>query len=240
LRHPLVLRLGQALRRGGGIASHGIQDVVELFLGRADDVAVHIAYRHLALQLNHGQRRGNDTRSVLLISPEGGESFAESSRLLASNFAHVRRAPVLLVDLESRVESNDATEPSRNRLGLMQLLHQEDPSLDGVVERTSDPDVHFLPVGQALTRGDARIDEGRAMRRFLATAKTQYDFVIIHGGSLLHDSLPLALAPHAGRVLLCSRENRTRLADLDAARKSLELSRVKDIGYVMIRQRRSR
>lgn len=198
-------------------------------------------YQHLALQLSYEQRRPTDTRAALLISPDSTTRIAQSSLLLARNLAQVLRKRVLLVELSSESPEIACLLGCPQRRGLFEFLADPTLSLDELVVGTTADNVAFLPAGSnrsVLTNAPTTSHDVVNIRALLQAARETFDFTLLYGGSLLEDSMALAVAPHVGRVLLASIENETRLSDLEAVQKSLELCRVKNLAQLLIRSPR--
>ena len=89
-----------------------------------------------------------------------------------------------------------------------------------------------------VSGGDAHLKTGDtsgwiASEIISAPPGYRYDFVLLSGGSVLDDSMALALAPHVGGVLLLVVENKTTVEGLDAAQDALSLCKARKVGLVL-------
>ncbi|MCG8428772.1 MAG: hypothetical protein MI754_15565 [Chromatiales bacterium] len=196
-------------------------------------------YQHLALQLNHEQRRTDDSRALLLVSPDQSvKQAAEAVLEITSSLAKVLCSPVLLIDLciEHSVLANMlSVSPGR---GLREKLQDQSISLGETVLGTSDPNIYFLPAGLDRSQFSNGINNKHDVVNIgplLKETKERYAYTVLFGGSILNDPISLAVAPHVGRVLLTVVENKTSIADLKASHKSFQLSRVKNVAHILLR-----
>ena len=87
--------------------------------------------------------------------------------------------------------------------------------------------MHYLPAGTSRPASTDNLD------KLLGYAESHYDFVLLVGGSVLSDSLSLAVAPWAGCVLLLVTQNETRVDDLDNAQSALSYCKAKKVGMLL-------
>jgi Mrp family chromosome partitioning ATPase len=188
-------------------------------------------YRRLALQLHYGLPRSEKLRSALLVTPEGSSVSAQSSLGLATSLADELKRSVLLVDASAR--SADATRilGCSGERGLAEFLAEPSLCVAALTFETTDSRVSFLPAGDtSACEGDP---PSQRLSALFQAASRDYDFVLFSGGSVLAESMALALAPLVGCVLLIARENETSLDDLDAAQQALDLCQARKIGLVL-------
>lgn len=194
-------------------------------------------YRRLALQLRHELFDAGLPRSILLTQPSRSTLPARAALLLAYSLAEELGQSVLLVDA-------CGTQPDLSRLlgcehlpGYAQQLASADPSQLQHLQRTSHPRVHFMPCGTGLPAHAGRSDA--ALAPFLAGALAGHDLVLVHGGSVLHDTVALSVAPHVSLALMLPVENESLVADLDAAQKALRFCKARQLAVVMLTAGRS-
>jgi len=96
---------------------------------------------------------------------------------------------------------------------------------------TSNPLLRFVPAGVAGVAGRTRSPE--QVERAVRTLDDGADFVVLIGGSVLDDTMALAITPHVGSVLLMAFENQTLLADLDQAQRALRFCKARHVGLVI-------
>lgn len=194
-------------------------------------------FRRLAMQLHYDLPREEGGRSVLLVTPDISSLPAYSGALLAQCLAEELRSHVLLVDACRKASDLTRLAEAQGAPGLANYLGDPRITLDAVTVPTRHENVWLLPSGNpsesADTRGAERNTESAGIAALLADAAEKFDFVVLAGGSVLHDSLALAMAPQAGCVLLMAVENQTRLEDLDLAQQSLAFCRPRKIGLLL-------
>jgi hypothetical protein len=95
--------------------------------------------------------------------------------------------------------------------------------------RTTSEHLLFLPGGN--DRQAPLAPESLPAR--VKAAQESFDFVLIHGGSVLEDDSSLPLLPYVGCVLLLIGENQTRIDDLKAAQEALALCKARRVCIVL-------
>lgn len=189
-------------------------------------------YRRLALQLQHELTAAQSPRSVLLAAPNRSVQAAHASPCLAYCLAEELGVSVLLVDASGQDRELTRLLGCEQQPGYSDLLSQADQDPTPWLLPTSHKSVRFLPAGTVPTAAMGRHQD--AIPVLLAQALRGHDFVVLSGGSVLHDTAALAATPHVGTVLLMPVENETLVADLDAAQKALRFCQARHIGVVMV------
>jgi Mrp family chromosome partitioning ATPase len=185
-------------------------------------------YRRIAIQLHYDLPRPDSARSVLLVSPTTSACCALGGLSLASCLAEEIRRPILLIDACPRGPEVSGMLECATMKGFADLLSDPSLPLEELVLSTNHQNVKFLPAGTTTLQPAAP----EAVKTLLKTAEERYDFVLLSGGSVLNDSMALALAPCVGCVLLLAVENETMVEDLDAAQDALSFCRARKVGLV--------
>lgn len=189
-------------------------------------------YRRLALQLQHELAATQSPRSVLLAAPNRSVLAAHASPSLAFCLAEELGLRVLLIDASGHDRELSRALDCEQQSGWSDLLSQASQDPAPMVLPTSHPAVHFLPAGTVPAAAMGRHQD--AIPSLLTRALEGHDFLVLSGGSVLHDTAALAATPHVGTVLLMPVENETLVADLDAAQKALRFCKARHIGVVMV------
>jgi tyrosine-protein kinase Etk/Wzc len=165
------------------------------------------------------------------VTPESYSLSAKSSITLAMSLADELKRPVLLVD--ASLKSAEATRVlgCTGERGLTDFLAETSLSIAELALQTTHPQVSFLPAGTRATSGSPALPE--QLTALFEAIFQDYDFLILSGGSVLNESMALALAPHVGCVLLLAIENETTVDDLDAAQHALDFCRARKVGLVL-------
>lgn len=191
-------------------------------------------YEKLKVMLSLEATR-SDLRSVMLVSALGGEGVSTVTLGLASTMAEGARTGVLVVDL------NSATPDLAGRLGVMprsglgELLAKEVTRSEAIVE-SKVPRLSLL--GQGKIRSDFSHAGSLALfEELVKSARAEFDFVILDGGSL--DTCPDALLV-AGRVdgvILIVQAERTSQDAIREASTRLNAAGANVLGVVLNRRR---
>src|SRR5450755_3225781 len=188
------------------------------------------AYRRLALQLHHDLSRANSPRSALLVTPATSNLCARGTVAVSSCFAEQVRRPVLLIDVCPKHPEATRLLLSDGKPGYAEFLEDPTISLEDLILPTNCNNVSFLPAGSDALRTNPTSSDN--IRALLEAAEARYDYVLLSGGSVLHDPTIFALAPYVGCVLLLVIENQTMMEDLEAAREVLEFCKVRKVGLL--------
>jgi hypothetical protein len=200
------------------------------FWRRAHESDDSAPYRRLALQLHYDLCRPDNPRSVLLVTPNPSRLCAYGSATLACCLADELRRPILLVDACPAAPEASRMLGSAAIRGFSDLLLTPSLPWDDLVLPTSHENVWFLPAG--ATVGPSQAAPPEHIVAVLKAAEARYDFVLVCGGSVLSNTMALAVVPYVGCVLLLAIENQTRVEDLDAAQETLQFCKASKVGLV--------
>lgn len=187
----------------------------------------------LALQLHNDLPRPDHSRSVLLSTPVASHCCVYGGMSLAYCLAKELQQPVLLIDgCPARPQFSQMIDCAVCR-GFSDLLSDPHLTIEECVLATSQRNLSFIAAGTQTGASVAAAADG--VHRLLQAAESQYDFVVLVGGSVLHDPTVLTLVPHVGCVLLLAVEAESRVEDLDAAQHSLSFCRPRKLELVLVR-----
>lgn len=189
-------------------------------------------YRRLAIQLQHELTTAQSPRSILLATPNRSALAAHACPCLAYCLAEELGQSVLLVDASGKDRELSRILGCENQQGYFDLLSRPERDPNDWVLPTSHKGVQFLPAGTMPTEAMGRHQQ--AIPGLLERVLQEHDFVVLSGGSVLHDTAALAATPHVGTVLLMPVENETLVADLDAAQKAVRFCKARHVGVVMV------
>jgi len=197
--------------------------------GSEQDLA---AYRRLALQLHYDLPRPQSDRSVLLVTPTASALCAHGAATLACCLAEEVSRPVLLMDASPGRPDVTRMLDCAARPGFVDFLADPELKLDDLIVPTTHDSVFFLPAGTGPGPSSQPVSRD-GVGALLEAVGSRYDFVLLSGGSVLDNSMALALAPHVGCVLLLVIEQKTTVEDLDAAQDSLCFCKARKVGLVL-------
>jgi hypothetical protein len=210
---------------------------LSLWHGRRRKIDQMASYRRVALQLHYDLQDAGSPRSVLVVLPADVKPDAEAATALACCLADELRKPTLLIDACPRVPAATRKLGCAGAFrGFSELLNPNPPALTDLILHTSHENLSFLPAGAISPTSQSALPG--APERILRESLALFDFVVLAGGSVRHDSLSLALAPLVGSALLSLRENETRKDDLAFAREVLMSCKVRKVGMLLSAQGR--
>ena len=164
---------------------------------------------------------GKNNNSLVLTStvPNEGKSFVSAN--LAIAFANTGKK-VLLVDADMRLGRQHEIFELSNQAGLSNLLVETaGDRLRKYVQKT---EIENLSV---VTRGvtppnPAELIDSKQMEKFIATAKSKYDYVIIDSAPVYNLADSLIISKKADRTMIVCRANKTNIDHVKDGLKSLQ------------------
>ncbi len=188
-------------------------------------------YRTLALRLMHDLPPDTE-RTVLLTEPSSSGLAGTVALWVAKALAAEANRPVLAVDAAGSFSGASAMAGCGQATGFTDFVASDREWESSVLDTDSDL-VSLLPAGQ---NGLSNVGFPEAkVARFLADSASRYGFVVLAGGPVLEDSLPIRLASLVECVLLVAREDSTLRRDLESAQEALSLSKARRAGVVLVK-----
>ena len=174
----------------------------------------------LSAKKKKGQAGRDDRNHVILVTsarPSEGKSFVAMN--LALSIIFDEGLNVLLVDGDVARPSMSKILGLRNDLpGLTDLLLEDDGSLPDVLLREKDKSLSYLAAG-AMVASATDLFGGERMETLVADMAERYAdrIIIFDGPPLLASTEPVALAEHAGQVVMVVDAEKTSRAAVDSA-----------------------
>ena len=164
---------------------------------------------------------GKNNNSLVLTStvPNEGKSFVSAN--LAIAFANTGKK-VLLVDADMRLGRQHEIFELSNQAGLSNLLVET--AGDRQRKYVQKTEIENLSV---VTRGvtppiPAELIDSKQMEKFIATAKSKYDYVIIDSAPVYNLADSLIISKKADRTMIVCRANKTNIDHVKDGLKSLQ------------------
>jgi capsular exopolysaccharide synthesis family protein len=217
--------------RVGPIAPAG-EVQVDPHIVSANDSSSPIAeqYRILRTNLKSLHARGS-CKVILLTSAINGEGKSVTSINLALTFARQENLRVVLVDGDMRRSSVPRWLGLKGRRQGLSTVLQGGELGEALVSLQS-PKLAILPAGPTPEH-PAELLESLAMKRLLATLRSQFDLVILDAPPVLPVTDPGILASQADGVLLVVRAGKTQRKTVIDAREQLKKAKANIMGCVL-------
>lgn len=187
------------------------------------------AYRALRLHVLSALPNGRGS-CLLVTSPRPGEGKSTTAGNLALALARAGRR-VWLVDCNLRHSSLAESFPEVASAGLGAFL-QGKAEVDDVVRPTRRPGLWFAPLGADLS-GPLELLGDERMARFLTTARTRADVVLLDGPAILPVVDTEVLGSRVDGVLLVVRAGQTDCRVLDDAQHRVQRLGARVVGAVL-------
>jgi capsular exopolysaccharide synthesis family protein len=170
-----------------------------------------------------------DTSSIAITSAARGDGKSTVAAYLARAVANSGKS-VLLIDGDFRAPRLHQIFGVPNASGLKDLLATDRAPLRRLVHATDVPGLSILTNGPS-GQGRAGLT-GPALRELLASAKAEFDVVLVDTSALLGDADSLTVSAAADAVLLVATEARTRWSALEQAVDQLQKVHAHVLGVV--------
>ena len=168
---------------------------------------------------------------LLVTSARPGEGKSTTALSIAENFARVGKR-VLLLDLDLRNPSMHRLVDVSNALGMSSVL-SGGATLENAVQKTSRADnLRFIPSGP-LPPNPAELLSGTRIHEFLASARREFDMVVIDGPPVLgFADAPVLAAAVSGTVFVIEARS-TRRGQARGALRRLSMGHARLTGTVL-------
>ncbi len=176
--------------------------------------------------------RNDEHNIVFVTSACAGEGKTTTATNLACAYANAG-SRVLLIDADLRNPSLHKTLNVHMAAGLADYL-QGNASTDSLVHRTDISNLNLIPAGK-LPEDPSELLSSPQMQALLATAREEYDQIILDGPPVLGLADALVLSSLADTTLLAVRAENTRLGAVTNALKRLRQSQATLSGILLNR-----
>lgn len=201
------------------------------------------AFRALraSVQFKYREEQGG---VILITSPRPGEGKSSVSANLAAVLAQAGHR-VLLIDADLRRPVQHKAFGLSNHEGLVELLLKYSPNgrspdvktlLDQTVQPSAQERLHVLVSGALMPEGPELLNL-EVVKDVLATAASQYDYVVVDSAPLLAAADAVVLSTHVDGVLLLVQTGTTRRKELKQAVEQLADVDANIIGVVLNRMK---
>jgi capsular exopolysaccharide synthesis family protein len=174
---------------------------------------------------------GAPPKTVLVTSPEkhAGKTFVTCN--LAASLTELDKK-VLIIDGDLRNPRLHRVFRMRNKEGLSTVLTGQKSIDDGVVSRTSLPNIFVLLAGPLCPR-PAELLGSRVMEQILERCGEEFDFILVDSAPLLPVIDTHALAGRCAAVLLVVRSGQTSRYAVNSCVETLERAQANITGVVL-------
>lgn len=174
----------------------------------------------------------NDNSVVFVTSACAGEGKSTTATNLACAYANAG-SRVLLIDADLRNPSLHRTLDVHATTGLADYL-QGNIDTSELVQATAFSNLSLIPAGK-LPEDPSELLSSPSMKALLATARTEYDHILIDGPPVLGLADALVLASLADTTLIAVRAENTRMAAVTNALKRLRQANASLSGLLLNR-----
>ena len=176
-----------------------------------------------------------ETRSVMLVSALAGEGVSTVTLGLAAAMAEVARQGVLVMDLNSANPALAGRLALRPSVGLGELLAKDATRAEAIVESQIS---HLFLLGRGKASADLSQPSSLALFEELVRGmRSDFDHLIIDGGSLATSPDSLLAASKVDGVILIVRAERTGADSVRDASNQLRMAGANVLGVVLNRRR---
>lgn len=171
-------------------------------------------------------------KAIVVTSAVHGEGKSVTSINMALTLSRQENLRVVLIDADLRKGSIHRWLGLEDRSEGLSGVLSRGGELNGELMTLKEPNLTILPAG-AFPEHPAELLESSAMKKLIATLKTQFDVIIIDAPPVLPVSDPAILAAQADGVLLVVRAGRTQRKTVSQAHALLEQVKANIVGCVL-------
>ena len=229
---PVEMPIVPAATRIGSVSAAGkIQ--VDPHIVAATDPKSPISEQYRILRTNLQSLKFRPGAKVIVVtSAVHGEGKSVTSINMALTLSRQENLRVVLVDADLRKGSIHKWLGLTDRSEGLSGVLSRGGELNGELTTLQDPNLTILPAG-TYPEDPAELLESSAMKRVIATLKSQFDVVIIDAPPVLPVSDPAILAAQADGVLLVVRAGKTQRKTVTQAHALLDQVKANIVGCVL-------
>ena len=209
---PVVRRISTAAMSKAGMINWGAKR------GRITE-EFRIVQGQIMQAIAADNRGGKSFHNLIMVtSSRPGEGKSFTSLNLAGSLACYSSRPVVLVDVDAKIDSVSARLGLGQTPGLLDLAADSALRIEDILFETELPNLSFMPIGG---RGEARASMSASMPIVNAVERLARRFansiVVLDAPPCLASSDPSTLAPKVGQVIMLVEAQRTQRAEVEAA-----------------------
>ncbi len=220
-------------RRSRRNNSHRAPGSLQIDFDLAPDVEE--AYQRLGTNLLSPSNEPTVLRDLMVVASVHGEGTTTTAALYASTLAKRKKLDVLLIEANFRTPALEQVFPVRRNGGFAELVSGTQ-DLDTVVQATPQPNLFVITSGHYET-SPSNILEAPHMSEVLARLHERFQFVVFDSAPVNVYTDAQILGPRVDATVFVIEADRTRIDEVQRAKRQLERAGAKMLGVLLNRRK---
>jgi capsular exopolysaccharide synthesis family protein len=193
------------------------------------------AYQRLGTNLLSPSRDPAVLRDLMVVASTHGEGTTTTAALYASTLAKRKKLDVLLIEANFRTPALEQVFPIRRNGGFAELIAGTQ-DLDTVVQATPQPNLFVVTSGHYET-SPSNVLEAPQLSDVLARLHERFQFVVFDSAPVNVYTDAQILGPRVDATVFVIEADRTRIDEVQRAKRQLERAGAKMLGVLLNRQK---
>jgi len=193
------------------------------------------AYQRLGTNLLTPGKELTLLRDLMVVASQHGEGTTTTAALFASTLAKRKKLDVLLVEANFRTPALEQVFPIQRNGGLAELVEGRQ-TMDTVVQATTQPNLFVMTSGH-YESSPANILESVQLSSVMEKLHERFQFVVFDSAPVNVYTDALILAPRLDASVFVIEADRTRIDDVQRAKRQLERAGGKMLGALLNRRK---
>ncbi|MBI3770078.1 MAG: CpsD/CapB family tyrosine-protein kinase [Deltaproteobacteria bacterium] len=220
-------------RRSRATNGHRTHGSLRIDFDLAPDVEE--AYQRLGTNLLAPSKDPSVLRDLMVVASVHGEGTTTTAALYASTLAKRKKLDVLLIEANFRTPALEQVFPIQRNGGFAELIAGTQ-ELDRVVQATPQPNLFVITSGHYET-SPSNVLEAPAMSEVLARLHERFQFVVFDSAPVNVYTDAQILGPRVDATVFVIEADRTRIDEVQRAKRQLERAGAKMIGVLLNRRK---
>jgi len=174
-------------------------------------------------------------RDLMVVASEHQEGATTTAALFASTLAKRKKLDVLLIEANFRSPALEQVFPIRRNGGFAELIDGRQ-DIDQVIQETPQPNLFVVTSGHYET-SPAHVLESSRLSEVLAQLHERFQFVVFDSAPVNTYTDASILAPRLDAAVIVIEADRTRVDEVQRAKRQLERSGAKLLGVLLNRRK---
>jgi capsular exopolysaccharide synthesis family protein len=220
---------GRSGRSRGGRANGGLRIDFEM----APDIEE--AYQRLGTNLLMPTKEPTVLRDLMVVASQHAEGATTTAALFASTLAKRKKVDVLLVEANFRTPALEQVFPIQRNGGFAELVDGRQ-AIDTVVQPTPQPQLFVVTSGHYET-SPSNVLESPSVASLLDRLHERFQFIVFDSAPANVYTDALILGPRLDATVFVIEADRTRIDEVQRAKRQLERAGAKILGALLNRRK---
>lgn len=193
-----------------------------------------VEYQKIRVWLTNPAARDKRKQTIMVVGCHSGTGATTTAALLAATLAEGTKSRVLIIDSNFRTPSLNMVFQVKNNGGFTEAASEGAP-FETHIQPTNRKNLYVLTCGQ-ISNCPSEVFEGGGLDQLISQLKQKFDFIIFDTAPSLEFADSYALARKVDCIILVAESGKTRIVDIQIAKRDLERAGGQILGVVLNRQ----